>query len=57
MAYSPRGRKESDTTERLHFHFCPQGPVMLFKKAKLFRFKLLIVTINVLNAEMENGKT
>ena len=21
MGYSPRGRKESDTTERLHFHF------------------------------------
>ena len=21
--YSPRGRKESDTTERLHFHFSP----------------------------------
>ena len=21
MDYSPRGRKESDTTERLHFHF------------------------------------
>ena len=24
VGYSPRGRKESDTTERLHFHF--QGP-------------------------------
>ena len=23
--YSPRGRKESDTTERLHFHFPLQG--------------------------------
>ena len=23
--YSPRGRKESDTTERLHFHFLLQG--------------------------------
>ena len=21
MGYSPRGRKESDTTEQLHFHF------------------------------------
>ena len=21
MSYSPRGREESDTTERLHFHF------------------------------------
>ena len=21
VGYSPRGRKESDTTERLHFHF------------------------------------
>ena len=21
VSYSPRGRKESDTTERLHFHF------------------------------------
>ena len=21
MGYSPRGRKESDTTKRLHFHF------------------------------------
>ena len=21
MSYSPRGRKESDTTEQLHFHF------------------------------------
>ena len=21
MGYSPRGHKESDTTERLHFHF------------------------------------
>ena len=21
MGYSPRGRKEPDTTERLHFHF------------------------------------
>ena len=21
MGYSPQGRKESDTTERLHFHF------------------------------------
>ena len=21
MGYSPRGREESDTTERLHFHF------------------------------------
>ena len=21
MGYSPRGRKELDTTERLHFHF------------------------------------
>ena len=21
MAYSPQGRKESDSTERLHFHF------------------------------------
>ena len=21
MGYSPRGRKESDATERLHFHF------------------------------------
>ena len=24
MGYSPRGRKESDTTERLHFHFLPR---------------------------------
>ena len=23
VGYSPRGRKESDTTERLHFHFIP----------------------------------
>ena len=23
MDYSPQGRKESDTTERLHFHFQP----------------------------------
>ena len=23
MGYSPRGRKESDTTERLHFLFFP----------------------------------
>ena len=22
MGYSPRGRKESDTAEQLHFHFC-----------------------------------
>ena len=22
MGYSPRDHKESDTTERLHFHFC-----------------------------------
>ena len=24
VGYSPRGRKESDTTERFHFHFHPQ---------------------------------
>jgi len=26
VGYSPRGRKESDTTERLHFHFTLQDP-------------------------------
>ena len=25
MGYNPRGRKESDTTKRLHFHFHFQG--------------------------------
>ena len=25
MGYSPRGCKESDTTERLHFHFHSMG--------------------------------
>ena len=28
MGYSPRGRKESDTTEQLHFHF--QGGLRVF---------------------------
>ena len=27
MGYSPRGRKESDMTERLHFHFHPSALV------------------------------
>ena len=26
VGYSPWGRKESDTTERLHFLFCPPNP-------------------------------
>ena len=27
VGYSPRGHKESDTTERLHFHFHFKGPI------------------------------
>ena len=30
MGYSPRGRKESDTTERLHFHFFTLRIVVAF---------------------------
>ena len=34
MGYSPRGRKESDTTERLHFHFHFPG-IMAFTRLEL----------------------
>ena len=34
MGYSPRGHKESDTTERLHFHF--QKPSQLSKAVLVF---------------------
>ena len=29
MGYSPRGRQESDTTERLHFHFQERDSVSI----------------------------
>ena len=31
MGYSPRGRKESDMTERLHFHFHFRFSFLVFK--------------------------
>ena len=43
MGYSPRGRKESDTTEQLHFHFrFPANQVPLLKASQqLFADKML----------------
>ena len=35
MGYSPRGRKESDTTERLHFLLLPKIEMMLFSARML----------------------
>ena len=34
VGYSPQGRKESDTTERLHFHFTFLSHAYLLKKKK-----------------------
>ena len=33
VAYSPRGRKESDTTEQLHFHFHTILTLLLWRKS------------------------
>ena len=38
MGYSPRGRKESDTTEQLHFHFLSRA--LLESKDLSMRFSL-----------------
>ena len=35
MGYSPRGRKESDTTERLHFHFHASKVMLKILQARL----------------------
>ena len=35
MGYSPWGRKESDTTERLHFHFGEGKLYSLAKKTEI----------------------
>ena len=40
MGYSPRGHKESDTTERLHFHF--QGKFIRYNKVPLQREMLIM---------------
>ena len=32
VGYSPRGRKESDMTERLHFHFFLSNEELLFSR-------------------------
>ena len=39
MGYSPWGRKESDTTERLHFHF------LLVQRSCLFSFSLFFLPL------------
>ena len=40
MAYSPQGRKESDKTERLHFHF--QAQIMTVEVIKELSWKKLV---------------
>ena len=37
MGYSPRGRKESDTTELLHFHFSLSLSLSFFKICKIIQ--------------------
>ena len=48
MGYSPRGRKELDTTERLHFHFLSflgdlQGIFPLKKKNLFYKLSAAIL--------------
>ena len=43
MGYSPRGRKESDTTERFHFHFISSLEKCLFRSSSIFFFISLLV--------------
>ena len=43
MDYSPRGRKESDTTEQLHFHF----PFMLLKIVLISFFDMWLSSFSI----------
>ena len=40
VGYSPWGRKESDTTEWLHFHFSPAVWLISFKKFLIYLFSI-----------------
>ena len=44
MGYSLRGRKESDTTERLHFHFIRKKVVTLLGEKKKERLTFFLKT-------------
>ena len=39
MGYNPQGRKQSDTTERLHFHF--QGPQIRLQDRQVIHMGLI----------------
>ena len=55
--YSPRGRKESDTTERLHFHFHRHFQGTQGLKINLFYLgvQLNLATLCVRRAELPSG--
>ena len=49
MGYSPRGRKESDTTERLHFHFQTMVKAMKIMVTSFKRSHACIATLGAPN--------